>query len=246
MKKLHVCILLLLLLGTTAPLFAQIGISLETGAVFTGYNDAAIPGDTGTRFSLKDDLSTDPRMYFRLRGMFSFFKRHHISFLYAPLNLTAEGTADRDIVFRGYTYPAGTKLKARYRFNSYRLTYRYDIFLLRSWEIGLGLTGKIREAHIRLKGNGISNGLDNVGFVPLIHFRVRYLMTDSFSLLIAGDALAAPQGRAEDILFALRYDILKDLSVYIGYRLLEGGSNSDTVYTFSMLHYVAFGISARY
>lgn len=34
-------------------------IDTETGAVFTGYNDVAIPGDNGTRFSLSDDLNAD-------------------------------------------------------------------------------------------------------------------------------------------------------------------------------------------
>ena len=31
-------------------------IDLENGAVFSGYNDVAIPGDTGTRFSLSRDF----------------------------------------------------------------------------------------------------------------------------------------------------------------------------------------------
>ena len=35
---------------------AQAIVDLETGAVFTGYNNVRIPGDQGTLFSLKDDL----------------------------------------------------------------------------------------------------------------------------------------------------------------------------------------------
>jgi len=41
---------------TARPVF---WLDLETGAAFTGYNDVQIPADTGTAFSLAEDL--DPR-----------------------------------------------------------------------------------------------------------------------------------------------------------------------------------------
>ena len=31
----------------------------ENGAAISGYNDVAIPGNTGTRFSMTDDLKSD-------------------------------------------------------------------------------------------------------------------------------------------------------------------------------------------
>ena len=40
----------------------------ENGAVFSGYNDIGIPGNTGTRFSMTDDLSSSTAYYYRLRG----------------------------------------------------------------------------------------------------------------------------------------------------------------------------------
>ena len=45
-----------MLLGWASSTVAQALIDLESGFVFTGYNDVRIPGDQGTLFSLKDNL----------------------------------------------------------------------------------------------------------------------------------------------------------------------------------------------
>jgi hypothetical protein len=60
-------------------------------------------------------------------------------------------------------------------------------------------------------------------------------------LLVDGEALAAPQGRAEDVLFAAQYDVNRRLAFKTGYRILEGGSDNDEVYTFSLFHYIVAG-----
>ena len=36
-------------------------VDFENGAAISGYNDVRIPGDTGTMFSLTDDLASDRR-----------------------------------------------------------------------------------------------------------------------------------------------------------------------------------------
>ncbi len=63
---------------------------------------------------------------------------------------------------------------------------------------------------------------------------------------LSGDALAAPQGRAEDVLFALLYQISPKMETKIGYRLLEGGSDGDEVYTFALIHYAVIGLGFRF
>jgi hypothetical protein len=66
-------------------------------------------------------------------------------------------------------------------------------------------------------------------------------MDERLSLLLEGDALAAPQGRAEDILVAARYKINDAASMSVGYRLLEGGADNDEVYNFSLFNYASLG-----
>jgi hypothetical protein len=66
------------------------------------------------------------------------------------------------------------------------------------------------------------------------------------SFRVAGDALVGPQGRAEDVLLALIYDIAPSTKLFAGYRVLEGGADNDEVYTFSLFHYAVAGMEVRY
>jgi len=222
--------------------FAQVAVDIESGAVFSGYNDVRIPGDGGTLFSLSGELNVDPSAYFRLRVFYDFNARHHLGALFAPLTIHPTGQLDRALIFEGVTFPANTPLEATYRFNSYRLIYRYDFIRKEKIEFGLGFTAKIRDAEISVRGNGIESKKTNVGFVPILHFRLLWNFSDPFALLVDGDALAAPQGRAEDVLAALTTHISDQISLKLGYRILEGGADNDEVYSFSLFHYAAFGV----
>ena len=222
---------------------AQATLDLETGAVFTGYNDVQIPGDQGTRISLKDQLTPDTEFFYRLRLSYTIKSRHTLSLLYAPLETQSEGQVAEDILFEGVVFNANTQLRGTYKFNSYRLTYRYDIVKKPKVEFGLGFTAKIRDAQISLSSEGLYSEKDNVGFVPIINFRLLWNVNDQFGLLLEGDALAAPQGRAEDISLAATYKLSDKLRVRLGYRILEGGADNDEVYNFALFHYALAGIS---
>ena len=220
----------------------QASLDLETGAVGTGYNDVRSPGDQGTFFSLKNDLISKTEIFFRIRVNYTIKSRHTLSFLYAPLETTSEGKVPNDILFEGVTFPANSDITGTYKFNSYRLTYRYGIVIKPKFEFGLGFTAKIREAKISLASTGLESEKVNVGFVPIINFRMLWKPDEKFGLLLEGDALAAPQGRAEDVLFAATYRVSDRLGLKAGYRILEGGSDNDEVYTFSLFNYASVGI----
>jgi hypothetical protein len=64
---------------------------------------------------------------------------------------------------------------------------------------------------------------------------------ERFLVVMNGDVLASSQGRAEDVLLALKYRASDNLGFHIGYRIIEGGSDNDEVYTFSLLNLLAFG-----
>lgn len=244
MKILILSISILLLtffLKTSAT--AQAVIDFETGAVFTGYNDVRIPGDQGTLFSLKDDLTPKTKFFYRLRLNYTIRSRHTLSLLYAPLEIKSEGSVPEGIFFEGVVFDANTQLRGTYKFNSYRLTYRYSIVQKPSFEFGLGFTAKIRDASIALSSSGLTSEKSNVGFAPIINFRLLWKIDDKFGLLLDGDALAAPQGRAEDILIAATYKFSDNLGIRAGYRILEGGADNDEVYNFALFHYASAGIS---
>jgi hypothetical protein len=162
--------------------------------------------------------------------------------LYAPLETVSSGNLPYEVFFEGVTFPANTDLKGTYKFNSYRLTYRYEIVKRPKFEFGLGFTAKIRDAKISLASAGLESEKANIGFVPIINFRMLWKLDEKFGILLEGDALAAPQGRAEDILIAATYRISGHLALKAGYRILEGGADNDEVYNFALFNYASAGI----
>lgn len=236
-------LVLLVLFLTTNPAQseAQWQLDVESGLVFAGYNDVRIPGDTGTLISLSDELEVDPTSFFRLRLQYSLSKRHTIGILIAPLRLEARGAVNRVVIFQDREFPAYTPLRSKYRFDSYRLTYRYDFHHADDLQAAIGFTAKIRDASVSLQGDDQESEKTNTGFVPLINFMARWAIAEQWSLLLEGDALAAPQGRAEDVLLALEYRPGDDLALRLGYRILEGGADNDEVYNFTLIHYIVAG-----
>ena len=228
---------------TTINSYAQFGIDLEGGIARSGYNDVRIPGDTGTKFSLSEELKAENVFYYRLRLNYTFNRKHTVSLLYAPLTFQSKGTFDNDVIFQETTFPAGAEIDGTYTFNSYRLTYRYQVYRSDKFDLGFGLTAKIRDATIRLESGVLDDVKDNLGFVPLINFRAFYEFSDVFGLLFTGDALAAPQGRAEDVLAALTWDVVEKVRLKAGYRILEGGADNDEVYTFALVHFGVLGVN---
>lgn len=236
-------ILALLMLAPRAA-SAEWFFDTETGAAFSGYNDVRIPSDSGTLFSLSEDLDANPTWFVRLRLGATIAQRHTISALAAPLSFHSRGRFDHDVDFAGEKFLRGEAVRGFYRFDSYRLTYRYD-FLLEPLELGAGVTGKIRDAEISLDGAEYQN-YTNTGVVPLINFRLFWPFVPGWGMLFDGDALVGPQGRAEDIQVALTADLSDRVGLRAGYRMLEGGADNDKVYTFALIHYALLGLTAKF
>jgi hypothetical protein len=237
-----VTFLVFILSSNVFSLNGQASFDLETGAVTTGYNNVRIPGDKGTLFSMKDDLTSKTEIFFRLRANYTIKLRHTLSLLYAPLETVSKGDLPYEVSFDGVTFPANTDLTGTYKFNSYRLTYRYEIVTKPNFEFGLGLTAKIRDAKISLESTGMASEKTNVGFVPIINFRMLWKPYEKFGILLEGDALAAPQGRAEDVLIAGTFRVSERFGLKAGYRILEGGADNDEVYNFALFNYASVGL----
>jgi hypothetical protein len=216
-------------------------IDIESGQASMGYNDVQIPGDTGTRFSLTKDLSSSSEAFVRGRLTLSFSERHQLSVLIAPLRIKSSGVISKDISFENTLFNSGSDIRARYRFDSYRLTYRYLLIENPSLDFRFGLTGKIRDASISLSDSANKQEKSNIGFVPLINFYLRWYLNERYSVLFEGDALAASQGRAEDVFIGLRGNLGERIALKAGYRMLEGGADVESVYNFALVNYFSAG-----
>ena len=230
-----------LILAVPAQAQVKWSIDFETGLAISGYNDVRIPGNTGTLFSLSEELNAETRFFGRVRINYHAGEKHILSLLAAPLRINSDGEIDRTVQFAGEEFDAGTPLEARFRFDSYRFTYRYRLYKNDKLTLGLGVTAKIRDAAITVWGGGVTGQKKNVGFVPLINFRADWQVWKRACLRLEGDALAAPQGRAEDVLLAIYINSSEKTHFKVGYRLLEGGADNDEVYTFSWVNYIVIG-----
>jgi hypothetical protein len=189
----------LLLSGARVSAQGRVTFDIENGAAISGYNDVRIPGNTGTFFSITDDLTSATTYFWRVRAEVRVAPKHIVSVLAAPLTIDASGSFNRPVSFMGATFAAGAPVRGRYVFNSYRVSYRYEFVQTDNWRFGVGVTGKIRDAATRLESAGRIAEKTNVGFVPLVNFALERRLGTRATLQIAGDALAVPQGRAEDV-----------------------------------------------
>lgn len=220
-------------------------LEMEAGPVWQSRNDAKIPGDTGTKFSLKD-FGDGPFLAGRIYMGYRWTEKSEFRALFAPLTLNGNRTLPGAIDFQGKTFAAGVDTQSVYKFNSYRLTYRYRLVENEKWKFWIGFTGKIRDAKVGLTQGATSAEKKDLGFVPLVHFKLQYQISPAWNFDLDGDALAAPQGRAEDIVARVNYEFSPEVSVNLGYRLLEGGADNSTVYTFAFLHYLVAGMQISF
>jgi len=247
MKTYHIFIAIIcLFLIATGIVQAGWLVDIESGMAFSGYNDVRIPGNEGTKISLSQDLEAKSTEFIRLRFTKILSDRHKLSLLFAPFRFESSGTLDRDVDFNGVQFKGGASIVSQYRFDSYRVTYQY-LWYKNEWLMaGIGFTGKVRDASILLDNGIVSSEKANTGFVPLINFAFDWRLNSNLGVIFEGDALAAPQGRAEDVTLAVYSNPSRQLRLRLGYRILEGGADNDEVYTFALVHYLSAGVTWKF
>lgn len=225
---------------------AQTFASLEGALAWQSRNDQRVPGNGGDDFSLAD-FDTGPFPLYRLYVGHVFGGKHELRGLYAPLQTDLRGRFGSPVRFEGSTFAPGVETKARYRFNSYRLTYAYHFDDLGSWKLAAGFTAKIRDAEVTLIQGNLRESKTNVGFVPLLNFQAWRELGSGFAFRFDLDGLAAPQGRAIDAGLFLERELSPEaFSAFAGYRTVEGGADNDEVYNFAWIHYATLGLRGVY
>lgn len=239
-------LLLTILPALSAPGWAgEIRASLEGGAAWQTRNDFRIPGDGGTLVELAESDS-GPVASGRATLTWDLTPRQSLRLLAAPLRVETTFVPPSDVVFQDLVFPAGRPTEATYVFNSWRLSWYWRFPPGDKWSFRLGATLKVRDAEIGLSGDPGASVKVDLGVVPLLYAYARYQATDRFALELEADALAAPQGRAEDVSLKGVFRVSDRVEVDLGYRLLEGGADNDEVYTFAFFHYAVAGVRVRF
>ena len=226
--------------------WSRFGFELEGGPVWATRNDVKIPPATGTRFSLLDVTDKGPERYFRVYASVNFNRRHGIRLLAAPLEIRGSKPLNQPVSFAGGTFAAGTNTEGIFKFNTYRVTYRYTFHEGDRWKLQLGGAGLIRDAKIELRQARLTARDTDLGFVPLAYFSAQYRLSDRASVLFDFEGLGSKQGRALDGILKVNYDLGKGVTLGGGYRALEGGADVKRVYTFAWLHYAAVSLGYRF
>ena len=222
-------------------------LELEVGPTWQSRNDVQIPNDaTADRFDLTDVLGSGPAVTFRLNGTWNINERHGLRVVLAPLTIDGTGRFDRDTRVDGETFGAGESLDARYRFDSWRIGYRYRYYVANGWRLWAGTTLKLRDAEIALRQGETRASDDDLGLVPRLHLAGEYRLSDRWHFEFDFDGLAGGPGRAIDLAVKFGYALDDRWRITAGYRGLEGGADTDDVYSFAWLHTGLVGVQYRF
>lgn len=110
---------------------------------------------------------------------------------------------------------------------------RYRFHEGERWTWWTGFTAKVRDAKIELRQDATSSLKTDVGFVPLLHVAGAWRFAPGWGVALDADALAGGHGRAEDVALTLARDVGTKLTLYGGYRTVEGGADVGEVYAFA-------------
>jgi hypothetical protein len=246
MDILRIYLLLGVVFIKSATLAGEIDLQAEGGGVWFSKNDVRIPGDKGTKFDMLDLTGNGPDPYVRLYGTYDFNSRHALRLTFAPLQVDGTGRLTDDVTFRDDVFTADAPTKGTYKFNTYRLTYRWTFHDRERWRWGLGAAALIRDADITLEQGNKRQSRDDLGLVPLLHLYGEYRFNDRASVILDMEGAWSPMGRAVDTALKGQYDFESGWYVSAGYRTLEGGADNDSVYTFAWLHYALAEVGYRF
>jgi len=242
-------VVLLCLAATSASAqdLPRFEIELEAGTVWQSRNDVQIPNDdSGTRFSLVDLAGNGPWPFARLYTTWNITERHSLRGLLAPLAYTETGSLTEPVDFAGQSFVPGDPVEATYKFNSWRLGYRYRFLDNDRLKLSVGFTAKIRDAKIELEQGSTSSSDTDLGFVPLLYLGADWQVSKKWHLIFDFEGLAGGPGRAFDVALKLHYAFDDRWGVSAGYRTLEGGADVESVYNFAWLHYALVSGSYRF
>ncbi len=221
-------------------------VELEAGGAFQSRNEVRVPGRGGTDFDM-NRLQGDPVLpLVRATLGWDPWERHGFRLTYQYLRGEGTGTLPGPTAFANAAYAPGVATTGNYRFDTWRLTYRYAFWQTEALTMRIGVTGLIRDAEIRLRQAGVTSRKSDVGFVPLLHASFDWRFAPAWTLIGEIDALGASQGRAIDAGLRVARDIAPRWQASLGWRVLDGGVDNDDVRNFARFHSVTAGLSYRF
>lgn len=218
-------------------------LAFEAVAAWQQRNDVRIPNEPpNTRFALDQVTGDGPFYGGRVALDWPLTERQRLRFLVAPLRVDEDGTLDAPVVFQDTLFAAGPA-SAKYRFDSYRVSWRWRFHDTAAWTWDVGATLNVRDAEVQLSQAGVTRRRTDTGLVPLLALEGQWRFAPRWRGVFDFEGLAAPQGRAIDVALKIAYEVTPRLGVNAGYRLLDGGADNDDIYTFARFDQAVLGVT---
>lgn len=245
---------------------------LELG--FLSVLDHKIQFSKGNTYFDYVDQGGQDNLYFlpRLSIDFTFLTNHTIILLYQPLELETTSLLTEDFTIDNTTFDAGMSIRSTYSFPFYRLSYLYDFLDEKEAEVSIGLGIQIRNATIKFQSlsgpalDGTTTFISsNIGPVPLLKFRGRYMFDFGLFLGTEIDGFYAPvsylNGSDEEVVGAILdaslfsgFQLKDTFEIFLNIRYIGGGavgsSGADTPtgdgYTRNWLHFLTVTLGLAY
>ena len=195
-------------------------------------------GSDGTDIDYRSDGSQSNLYQFtRLSVELDLWRRHHVTFLYQPLELVSDAVLRRDLRIDGLDFPQGTPVRFVYGFPFFRLSWDYDLLPAPDSLVALGVALQLRNADIAFESldGTLYRGRNDVGPVPLLRARGRIPIVDRYFFGFEVDGFNAPMsvlngsdtevtGAILDLSLRLGWRFHDHADVFFNLRYLDGGA----------------------
>jgi hypothetical protein len=220
-------------------------------------------GRDGARIDYRDDGGqTNLYTFARASIDVDVRRRHHVTFLYQPLQIDSSATLGRDLRIDGATFAAGTPVRFRYGFPFFRAGWAYDVLPDRDRELAFGVGLQLRNASIEFESvDGRSYRQRNdVGPVPLLRARGRFPIGERGFFGFELDGIYAPisvlngsdnevTGAILDASVRVGWRVIPHVEGFVNLRYLGGGAvgqgdptNTSDGYQSNWLHFMSVSL----
>ena len=248
MRKLYLLIFCLLGLAGTLSAQSDFRLRLYPQVAVGANNDIRCPNNSdGTLLSLPGDLHRTSAAVFAPRVEFEYaYRRHHIMLAAVFVRENFTGHASEPIHFNQALFATGSSIDALYRFDTYRLSYRYRLVNRPKFQLELGATALLRDAMVAMTGDNQHSEFYNLGVVPLISYYIGWTPISALTVYSYGDGLSPNMAARRISSQASNTTFIPTSASWPGYRLIEGGSNVKSVYTFALYHFLSIGLEIHF
>jgi len=205
-------------------------LDYETGPIHIFQNEGRY-GANGTLYTAEEVGQTQTLFNAqRLALDLQLGERHHVVFLYAPLDVTTRATPAQPFQFRGTLFAAGTPLAHRYLFDGYRGSYLFTVYQGGPFKAEVGASFQIRNASVEfstLDGTQFDRETD-IGLVFAVKARLRYDFPWGLYALLDADGLSTfglgLKGGIYDVALTLGVPLTPATDLFFRLRFLGGGA----------------------